>query len=81
MNAEIIGAIVKLHRKTAGLTRVDLARLSGVGRTTIFDIEHGKETVQLKSLLLVFDALGIQMHLESRAMDTAKQLLTKGKRK
>ena len=52
-----------------------------MGKTTIFDIEHGKETVRLKSLLLVFVALGIEMQLESRAMDTAKQLLTEGKRK
>ncbi len=75
MTAKTIGAIIRLHRKTAGLTRVELARLSGVGKTTIFDIEHGKETVQLKSLLLVLDVLGIEMRLDSRVMDTTKELL------
>ena len=69
MTVSDIGTVMRLHRKTAGLSRVHLARLSGVGKTTIFDIEHGKETVQLKSLLLVLEALGIELRLESRVMD------------
>lgn len=81
MTASEIGTVVKFHRKTAGLTRVDLARLAGVGKTTIFDIEHGKETVQLKSLLLVFDALGIEMRLDSRVMDAAKKLVKEARLK
>ena len=79
MTAQYIGSVLKLHRKTAGLTRVDLARLSGVGKTTIFDIEHGKETVQLRSLLLVMDALGIRIRFESRIMDTLDEPIEEGK--
>ena len=70
MNAELIGTIIKLHRESAGLSRVDLARLADVGKTTIFDIEHGKETVQLKSLLSLLDTLNIKLRLESGIMDT-----------
>ena len=29
------------HRKQSGLTRIELAKLAGVGKGAIFDIEHG----------------------------------------
>ena len=34
-----LGALVKDHRKKAGLTQLELANLAGVGKTTVFDIE------------------------------------------
>ena len=81
MTAAYIGTVVRLHRKTAGLSRVKLARLSGVGKTTIYDIEQGKETVQLRSLLLVVNALSIELSLDSRVMDTLKELIPRGESK
>lgn len=69
MDSKYIGAVIQIHRKEAGLSRVALARLSGVGKTTIYDIEHGKETVRMRSLFLVLKALSIEVRLESRVMD------------
>jgi HTH-type transcriptional regulator/antitoxin HipB len=42
-----LGALVKDHRKKAGLTQLELANLAGVGKTTVFDIEKNKETAQM----------------------------------
>lgn len=61
--------VVLFHRKRAGLTRVQLARLAGVGKTAIFDIEHGKRTVQLDTLLAVLAALNVNLTWSSPLRD------------
>lgn len=60
-----IAQIIRDARKKSGLTQQQLARLAGVGKTVVFDIEKGKETVQLNTLLKILDVLNIQMKLES----------------
>lgn len=62
---ENISEMVKSHRQKAGLTQVELARLAGVGKASIWDIEHAKQTVQIDTLLKVLDALNIRVHLDS----------------
>ncbi|WP_050750522.1 helix-turn-helix domain-containing protein [Legionella pneumophila] len=39
--------------------------LAGVGKTVIYDIEKGKESVRLNTLLKVLDVLNIQMKFET----------------
>ena len=39
-----------------------------MGRTVIYDIEHGKETVRLSTLLRLLEALNITFTLESPLM-------------
>ena len=63
-----IGRIIRFHRKQRGLSRVNLADIAGVGKTVIFDIEHGKESVRLMTLMRVMDALNISLHLDSPLM-------------
>lgn len=60
--------IILYHRKKSGLNRVDLARLAGVGKTVIFDIEHQKTTVQLDTLLRILNVLNITIELNSPLM-------------
>ena len=60
-----IAKIVHYYRKQSGLSQQELAKLAGVGKTVIFDIEKGKETVQLNTLLKVLDVLNIKMKLET----------------
>lgn len=50
-------------RKQSGLSQLELAQLAGVGKTVIFDIEKGKETIQLNTLLKVLDVLNIKLNL------------------
>ena len=62
---QTLGQMVREHRRKARLTRVALARLCGVGRTTIFDIEHGRLSVQFDKLLAILKALNIRVSLHS----------------
>lgn len=61
--------IVRMHRKAAKLSRVQLAELAGVGKTVIYDIEKGKESVQLDTLRKVLKVLNIRIQLQSPLMD------------
>ena len=65
---ENIGEMVRFHRKKAGLTRIELASLAGVGKTIIFDIEHNKQSVRCTTLKKVMHALNINMNFNSPVM-------------
>lgn len=69
MNPNEIATIVRYCRKQSGLTQQALGKIAGVGKTVIFDIEKGKETVQLNSLLKVFAVLSIEMQLKTPFTD------------
>jgi len=64
-----VAEIVRLHRKAARLSREQLAELSGVGKTVIYDIEKGKETIQLDTLRKIFKVLNIKIVLTSPLME------------
>ncbi|MBA3660469.1 MAG: helix-turn-helix transcriptional regulator [Gammaproteobacteria bacterium] len=72
MNSHEIAQVIRFCRKQSGLSQQGLAQLAGVGKTVIFDIEKGKETVQLNSLLKVIDILNIKVKLET-PFDLTKQ--------
>lgn len=63
-----VAEAVRLHRKEAGLSQKQLADLAGVGKTAVFDIEKGKESVRLDTLVKVLDALNIKMTLDGPLM-------------
>lgn len=65
MNNFDLGALVKGHRKKAGLTQLELANLAGVGKTTVFDIEKNKETVRWNNLMAVLQVLNIKVEFKS----------------
>lgn len=71
-NTNKLASIIRGHRKKAGLTQKELADLAGLGKTVIFDIEKGKDTVQFCSLLKVLKALNIKLKVESRLMETGE---------
>jgi y4mF family transcriptional regulator len=60
-----LAGIVHYYRKQSGLSQQELAKLAGVGKTVIFDIEKGKETVQLKTLIKVLYVLNIKIKFET----------------
>jgi len=65
MSPEKIAKIVHYYRKQSGLSQQELAKLAGVGKTVVYDIEKGKETVKLKTLLRILDVLNIQVELKT----------------
>jgi len=61
--------IIRKHRKAAGLSQLQLAEMAGVGKTVVFDIEKGKETVQLNTLRKLLKVLNIKVELTSPLMN------------
>ena len=61
-----IAALVREHRKAAGLTQLKLSEIAGVGKTTVFDIEKGKETVRFINILKVLNTFNIELNFKSR---------------
>ena len=64
-NPKELATIIKMHRKVAKLTQLQLAELAGVGKTVVFDIEKGKETVKLNTLRKILKVLNIEIKLSS----------------
>lgn len=61
--------VIRLHRKAAKLSRIQLAELAGVGKTVVYDIEKGKESVQLDTLRKILKVLNITIVLTSPLLD------------
>jgi y4mF family transcriptional regulator len=59
-----LGDALRSARKQLGLTQPQLALAAGVGVRFIFDLESGKSTVRLDSVLRVIDALGGVINLD-----------------
>jgi y4mF family transcriptional regulator len=66
--------VIKMHRKAAGLSRAQLSEMAGVGKTVIYDIEKGKETIQLNTLRKVLSVLNIKIELTSPLMDNLRNM-------
>jgi len=72
IQSQELADIIRMHRKAAKLSRDKLAELSGVGKTVIYDIEKGKETIQLDTLRKVLSVLNIKIELTSPLMDNLR---------
>lgn len=60
-----IAKSIKHNRKEAGLSQAQLAELAGIGKTVVFDIEHGKNSVQFSSVLKLLKVLNIKLEIIS----------------
>ncbi|UQB41891.1 helix-turn-helix transcriptional regulator [Thiomicrospira microaerophila] len=56
-----LGNKVRDKRKKDGLTQQDLAAVAGVGVRFVSELENGKPSVQLNTVLAVLAALGLQL--------------------
>ena len=63
-----LSVTVRNHRKKGGLNQQKLAKLAGVGKSAVFDLEHEKKTIQLDTLLKILYVLNISMTLSSPLM-------------
>lgn len=66
--------LVKMHRKAAKLSRAQLAEMAGVGKTVIYDIEKGKESIRLNTLRKILKVLNIKIELTSPLMDNLRRM-------
>ncbi|HUX53412.1 MAG TPA: helix-turn-helix domain-containing protein [Williamwhitmania sp.] len=73
LEPQTLATIIRQHRKAAGLSQLQLAEMAGVGKTVVFDLEKGKETIQLNTLRKILHVLNIKVVLTSPLMN---QILT-----
>lgn len=59
-----LGKLTRAVRKAQGLRQDDLAAMVGISHVSLMNVERGKGTVQLGSVLDVLRELGIVLHLE-----------------
>ena len=64
MTHEEIIATIRNHRKSLGITLVELSEKIDIRATTICDIENGKRNPSLTTLLRITDALGLSISLQ-----------------
>ena len=75
---KILAKVIRRHRKAAKLSQLQLAEMAGVGKTVVFDIEKGKETIKLDTLKKILKVLNIKVRLISPLMN---QLIITGNEK
>jgi len=68
--------IILYHRKHAKLSRKDLAELAGVGKTVIYDLEKGKQTVKWSSITPILNALNIGISFNSPLLQEYEKSLS-----
>ncbi len=71
--SQALAEIIRIHRKAAKLSRAQLAEMAGVGKTVIYDIEKGKESIRLNTLQKIFRVLNIKIELTSPLMDNLRK--------
>ncbi len=69
-----LSRVVKMHRKAAKLSRASLAEMAGVGKTVIYDIENGKESIQFNTLRKILKVLNVRIELISPLIDNLQNL-------
>ena len=69
LEPHLLASLIRKHRKVAGLSQLQLAEMAGVGKTAVFDLEKGKETVQLDTLRKILIVLNIKVQLISPLMN------------
>jgi transcriptional regulator with XRE-family HTH domain len=57
----LVASRIKKIRKARSLTQDQLAELSGLNRTHLYRIESGKQSMTLRTLKLVADALDVRV--------------------
>ncbi len=59
-------------RTSRGLTLKELADLAGIGKTAMFDLEHGNPGVRLNTLLAVLHILDIELTLSPNSNNSVE---------
>ena len=66
-SADDLAQFVRKHRKSLGMTQVDLAGACGLGPRFVGDLERGKPTCEIGKTLHLLTMLGIELTAITRA--------------
>ncbi len=80
LTSQSLGEALRYHRRRSGLSQHALADLAGIGKTSVFDIEKGKPTVRLATVMAVLRALNIDLMLDGPLMAECRALLDSERR-
>lgn len=61
-----IGMRIREIRKAQGVSQETLAWLAGTGQRYVSELERGKETIRVREMLKVLDALGCGIYIPDR---------------
>ena len=70
-----LAGIVRFHRKKAGLTQAGLAKLAGLGKSAVFEIERGKTTAQLDTIGKILGVLNIGVEFTGPLMNECRRAI------
>ena len=59
-----IGTVIKERRALLGISQQDLSDYSGVGISTVKDLERGKGNPSIETLKKILDVMGLEMVLQ-----------------
>ena len=59
-----IGKLIRAARQLAGLTQVELAKKVGANVRWVYDLEHGRPTIEAGRMMLAMAVLGITLEAE-----------------
>lgn len=62
-----IGQFVRAYRKQSSVTMEGLEKKAFVTRNTIRDFERSAHAIRIDSLLLILDALGLELEVKEKA--------------
>lgn len=57
--AKMLGNQIRALRKARGLTQAELAFRANLNVTYVGDVERGEETISIRNLILLADAIGV----------------------
>ncbi|MGH7824410.1 MAG: helix-turn-helix domain-containing protein [Candidatus Binatia bacterium] len=67
-----LGAVIRRRRRSAGLSQAELGAKTNLRQATISALEHGEAGTQLRTLIDVMTALGLEMVVRERSMAADK---------
>lgn len=67
-----VGELIKLERQKKGISQLDLGDMTGIDHKFIQRFEKGKENITLRTMIVLLDALGIQIKLGKLNIDNSK---------
>jgi transcriptional regulator with XRE-family HTH domain len=71
ITAQQLGRMVRETREARGLSRREATEQAGIGKTALYDLEHGNPGVRWNTLVAVLDLLGLHLELTGSASHAA----------
>jgi transcriptional regulator with XRE-family HTH domain len=62
--AASVGPAIRHFREAAGLTQEQLAEMAGLNRSYLSELEHGRETEQMRRIIRLLKLLGVRATLQ-----------------